>query len=165
MNDEDLRPVTWKAYSMPHQGNSPEENEDAFSPEIQQQVFTMQAQLTCAVADGATQTSFSRAWARLLVQKAASMVPTYDLTELLSAAQADWKGMVSRINLPWHAEEKVRQGAFATLLWLGILDLQVPGYVSTSPFLPSNRLGRSGGSWKAVAVGDTCLFQFRKNEL
>jgi hypothetical protein len=142
--------ITWNAYSIPHQGDSPEENEDAFSPELQQQIFTAQAQLTCAVADGATQTSFSRAWARFLVQKAAGMVPSEDLTGLLSAAQTDWKEMVSGINLPWHAEEKVRQGAFATLLWLGIL--------------PSGRMGKTGGTWKAAAVGDTCIFQFRRNE-
>jgi hypothetical protein len=146
-----LAQVTWTAYTIPHHGNHPDENEDAFSPEIRHQVFTAQAHLTCAVADGATQTSFSRAWARLLVQKAVDLLTADDLSELLSAAQADWHAMINGINLPWHAEEKVRQGAFSSLLWLGIL--------------PSGRAGKSGGSWKSAAVGDTCVFQFRNNEL
>lgn len=53
--------------------------------------------------------------------------------------------------MPWFAEERVRRGAFSTLL--GLL-LEAGGVKSSA-----------GGRWTALAVGDTCLFQVRGAEL
>jgi hypothetical protein len=53
--------------------------------------------------------------------------------------------------LPWYAEEKARQGAFAAILGVVLYD-------------NANR-GGSGGHWQAVAVGDSCLFQVRGEEV
>jgi len=144
--------IQWKACSLPKLGNSPAENEDAFSPEIEQQSFTAQTPFACAVADGATQTSFSRLWARLLVAEAARNFQPERLPELIAAAQAKWLGYTASVELPWHAEEKVRQGAFATLLWMNIQP-------------PSARSTKNTGAWHALAIGDTCLFQIRKKTL
>lgn len=49
------------------------------------------------------------------------------------------------MDLPWHAEEKVKQGSFATLLWFRI------------------RKGAqlSGGPWRVFAIGDSCIVQIR----
>ncbi len=142
----------WKAYSLPKLGNSPQENEDAFFPEIEQQSIPAQAAFACAVADGATQTSFSRAWARLLVAEAPNLTPER-LSELTAAAQAQWRAQLAAQTLPWHAEEKVRQGAFATLLWLGLQPAR------------GSRPAKMAGAWQALAIGDSCLFQIRKKTL
>jgi hypothetical protein len=60
--------------------------------------------------------------------------------------QARWASDVGSQPLPWYAEAKFAQGAFATFL----------GVVLKS-------FGRP--SWQAVAVGDSCLFQIRDGQL
>jgi hypothetical protein len=50
-----------------------------------------------------------------------------------------WLKYVRSRPLPWHAEEKVLEGSFATLLGVTV----------------------SEGHWCAIAVGDTCLFHVR----
>jgi hypothetical protein len=145
--------IQWKAYSVAKLGNSPEENEDAFFPEIEKQNIAAQSTFTCAVADGATQTSFSRIWARLLVAAVAQKYLPERLAELTAAAQAQWRAHIAVRSLPWHAEEKVREGAFATLLWLSLQPVS------------GARLTKTVGTWQALAIGDSCLFQIRKKTL
>ena len=145
--------IQWKAYSVTKLGNSPEENEDAFYPEIEQLNIAAQATFVCAVADGATQTSFSRTWARLLVAAVAQKFLPKRLAEFTAAAQAQWRGHISARSLPWHAEEKVREGAFATLLWLSLQNAA------------GARPAKTVGTWQALAIGDSCLFQIRKKKL
>ena len=50
------------------------------------------------------------------------------------------------MELPWYAEIKREQGAFATLLGLGV---RAP-------------TGQRRGGWRAVAVGDSCLMHIRE---
>jgi hypothetical protein len=50
-----------------------------------------------------------------------------------------WLKYVRSRPLPWHAEEKVLEGSFATLLGVTV----------------------SERHWRAIAVGDTCLFHVR----
>jgi hypothetical protein len=50
------------------------------------------------------------------------------------------------MELPWYAEIKREQGAFATLLGLGV---RAP-------------TGKRRGGWRAVAVGDSCLMHIRE---
>jgi hypothetical protein len=167
MKTDRFAKIQWKAYSVAKLGNSPGENEDAFFPEIEQQSIPAQAAFACAVADGATQTSFSRIWAQLLVAAAvknflaekasvlaekASVLPE-GLAKLTASAQTQWRAHISTLSLPWYAEEKVRQGAFATLLWLNLQPA------------PSARQTKISGLWQALAIGDSCLFQIRKKML
>lgn len=141
--------IHWKALSIPKLGNHPSENEDAFLPVFDHHTFTDQTEFICALADGATQTSFSSLWARLLVKEAVAYAfPGEDWADLVPAAQQQWAAELSKITLPWHAEEKVRQGSFATLLWFG---LRFP-----------DRRAKTSASWRVLAVGDSCLFQIRK---
>jgi hypothetical protein len=144
--------IHWRAFSVPKLGNRPEENEDACLPEPGLSTRIGEGEFQCAVSDGATSTSFSGLWARLLVSEAlARPVPVGpvhpDLAGLVASAQARWRNELAGLDLPWHAEEKVRQGAFATLAWFG---LRCAG-----------RTARSGGDWQAVTVGDSCIFQIR----
>jgi hypothetical protein len=64
-------------------------------------------------------------------------------TSWLPALQTRWELVVGHQPLPWFAEIKRQQGAFATML----------GVVVESP------------RWRAVAVGDSCLFQIREGKL
>jgi hypothetical protein len=140
-----LPTIHWKAFSISKLGNSLQENEDSFLPGLNQHTFMGEQEFACALADGATRTSFSSIWARLLVEEAQSRAfPSNEWSELVSAAQARWASELANIDLPWHAEEKVKQGSFATFLWFGL-----------------KFASRQGGAWRAVAVGDSCLFQIR----
>lgn len=141
--------IHWKALSIPKQGNRPSENEDAFLPVFDHHTYTDQTEFICALADGAAQTSFSSLWARLLVKEAiVQTYPNKNWPDLVSLAQQQWTNQLSKITLPGHSEEKVRQGAFSSLLWFG---LKFP-----------NRKTMAGTTWRALAVGDTCLIQIRK---
>jgi len=57
--------------------------------------------------------------------------------------------VVSQKPLPWYAEEKLRQGAFSSLLGLTIQGGQ----------------GAEPGRWDALAIGDSCLFQIREGKV
>jgi hypothetical protein len=105
--------------------------------------------LRCAVSDGATQTSFSRLWAKLLVNESVLHKPSLKkLDDVIHNSQLSWSYEIAKYDLPWHAEEKVKKGAFATLLWLNI-----------------NQVDATGGTFKALALGDSNLFIIRKKSL
>lgn len=106
-----------------------------------------------AIADGATESSFSGLWARQLVETYVDKAPEKPVTlrKWVEQCSLVWKQHVATLQLPWYAQNKVQQGAFAALLGL---NLRPP----ESETLP-------GGVWTALAVGDTCLFQIRQNEL
>jgi len=129
-------------------GNSPSDYEDAFWPRKPLQKTLTELRL--AVADGATEASFSVIWARLLVRAyGTGMLSAEALLVELRPLQDRWSRIVARIvaskPLPWYAEEKLRDGTFSSLLGLTIED-SVPR------------------TWKALAVGDSCLFQVRGEE-
>ncbi|HMG74622.1 MAG TPA: protein phosphatase 2C domain-containing protein [Pyrinomonadaceae bacterium] len=132
---------------VPKAGNTEEEYEDAFWPpvDLDQQLQT----LKFAIADGATETSFASVWARLLVKAYCSTkfnhrLKSGDLADL----RLQWATAVSSESLPWYAEEKLRFGAFSSLL--GVT-------------LHKRRDGSAG--WRAIAVGDSCLFHIHNNRL
>ncbi len=136
----------WKAFSVPKLGNAVSENEDAFH----QAPPTALAPGVWALSDGATTTSFARLWAQTLVQLAVRTQPAAaGLADLLLQAQAAWRQDVNGRPLPWHAAEKVQQGAFATLLWFS--------FSRPSPF--------RHGEWRVLSVGDSCLFHVRRHQL
>jgi hypothetical protein len=102
------------------------------------------------VADGATEASFSGLWAAMLVQAfGRGRIPSRRLVDALAPLQAAWWSVVREKPLPWYAEEKLRSGAFSSLL----------GITLAEP--------RDGGDvrWSALAIGDSCLGLVRGGKL
>jgi len=123
-------PASYRVLHQPKHGHSADEYEDAFAADPQASRF--------AVADGASESSFAGLWARLLVEGFVHPVPNW-----LEAARRNWAARVDGQALPWYAEAKRDDGAFATLLGLVLTE----------------------GHWHGLAVGDSCLFQVRQDRL
>ena len=137
-------------FALPKAGNSAEEYEDAWA--TSESAGVMPGSFACAVADGATETSFSGLWARLLAAAYCAGVDTPDaLFDILPLVQEAWRREVAAIPLPWYAEEKARRGAFAALTGLTIVAPEADD--------------AAGGRWTALASGDSCLFQVRDDDL
>jgi len=132
----------WEAFWLPKRGNQAEEYEDAFAGNGETGRF--------AVADGASETSFAALWARLLATGFVRVRPDPNPgAGWLGALQERWAAAVDPKPLPWYAEIKRTEGAFATLLGLIV-----------------KKTGeKASGPWRAQAVGDTCLFQIRQDQL
>jgi serine/threonine protein phosphatase PrpC len=134
-------PLYWRALSLPKRGNSDSENEDAWSADADAGRF--------ALADGASESAFAGLWARLLAEGFTAARRPTDLARWLARARRRWSEEVTDLKLPWYAEMKRDEGAFATLLGLTV---RPP---------TAERPGR----WQAVAVGDTCLINVRDGQL
>jgi len=130
-------------FRLSKRGNRPEECEDAFASDATVGRF--------AVADGATESAFAREWAQLLVDQfvASHNDDSEDgMPWFVRAREQLSEGFRGR-ELKWYAHEKLRrQGASAT--FLGIVVSGSPGETR---------------KWRGVAIGDTCLFHVRSNEL
>jgi len=115
-------------------GNSPEEYEDAFSARGADPAYRV------AIADGATESSYSGFWARLLVESYTRRKEGHgpEFLGQIEAARRLLHRRAKRPHLAWYAAEKARQGAFAAFLGLEL-------YAGTK-------------TWRALAVGDCCLF-------
>ncbi len=142
---------------LPKAGNDPDEYEDAYLAVYPQRIGASGCGVArIAVSDGASESAFAREWANGLTDAFVNRPPelcglTEDsLNAWLLPAQEAWHSCVPWDRLPWHGEAKARAGAFATLLGLTI---------GAAPD-GSGRL-----SWKAVAVGDSCLFVVRDDRL
>src|SRR4051812_14467558 len=98
---------------LPKAGNSIAEYEDACWPDGPLDIDT--SVFHCAVADGATETSFADVWAKLLVRAYSDgQLSEPDLTQALVPLQATWSEQLSTKTLPWYATEKASNGAFST---------------------------------------------------
>ncbi len=140
--------IVARALWLPKAGNSAEEYEDAWA--VGDEAVEAAECFRCAVADGATEASFSGLWARLLTQGYCDgALPDAPVLSDFAPQQAVWSREVAAIPLPWYAEEKARSGAFSSLLGLRI----------------AAAVGPDGGRWTALAVGDSCLFQVRNDNL
>ncbi len=134
-------PMTWQAFHLPKRGNTSEEYEDAYAanPEAGR----------VGIADGASESSFAGLWARLLVEGFSNGQAKPDGGRgWLNALQQRWSATVDGPSLPWYAEIKREEGAFATFLGLF-----------------TRQRGRERGTWHALAIGDSCLFQIRADRL
>ena len=146
--------LVWKAFSICKDGNREEENEDAVYPLLVNGSSLIADQFSCAMSDGATTSSFSRLWANLLVKESSSSNHLkQDFSQTINSARNVWMNELSTKDLPWPAEIKVRQGSYATLLWLNI-------WQKKGLFFSPNGTGDRG--WAANAVGDTCVFHIVK---
>jgi hypothetical protein len=132
------RLVTRFAGQLPKAGNTPEECEDAFC--------SVGAQ--CAIADGASEGSYSQVWAAILVRSfcdadaAGWQAP--DFSSWIDECRRQWSAWeqdLAQTDLPWFTREKLRHGSFATFLGLSL----------------------SGDEWHAFACGDSCLLIVRND--
>jgi hypothetical protein len=141
-----------RAFWAQKAGNAPGEYEDAYWPRdrLDQQSGR---EFRFAVADGATETSYSGIWAKQLVRMFCSSSRGTSPKQFVSdlrCIQRRWNSVVRRRPLPWYAEEKVRAGAFSALLGLRLFD------DDSSP---------RSGAWQASALGDSCLVHLRGDEV
>jgi hypothetical protein len=128
----ELPSLRWYAFHTPRRGNTPDEYEDAFAGDAATGRF--------AIADGASESSFTGAWAKLLVEGfVAAKDRSWRNLDWLGPPRQRWAEDIDPQPLPWYAEEKREQGAYATLLGVAF----------------------ARGLWRALAIGDSCLFRIR----
>lgn len=130
--------VTGRTFWLPKKGNTEEEWEDAACPlnEFDEETD----EFRCAVADGATETSFASVWSAILAN---GFVHKQDLDK----SREQWHEEVRQKNLAWYAEEKLSKGAFAAVIGLSIKN------------------DESGNTFCAEAVGDSCVIHARGTEI
>ena len=124
-----LSGLSVQAFSCQKAGNARTEYEDAWAIRG----------CRVAIADGATESSFSALWAGLLVEsfvRGRSTGP--DFFERLRGIRRLWWRKISGRPLPWYAAEKAGKGAYAAFVGLS--------------------LSAVSRGWRAVAIGDCCLF-------
>jgi len=135
---------------LPKRGSAAGEYEDAFWPpsvRAESQLFR------CAVADGATEASFSRQWARSLTEAwCHNRLAGETFLDDLAVLQTDWRRLFGDkvSQLSWYAEQKAQQGAFSSLIGLVVHEAPHP---------------EASHGWEAIAIGDSNLFQVGDDEL
>lgn len=95
-----------------------------------------------AISDGASTSARSEVWSRLLTDTFASGADPLD-PHLLAELRQRWWKLVFDQSLAWYAQAKLARGSAATFVGLHILD----------------------GTYHVTAVGDSCVFHVRKDEL
>jgi len=127
---------------LPKLDHDASECEDAIAFDIQTARF--------AVTDGATEAFHAQQWARNLAEHWVRKEATLTLEEFRNWVATEgrelhdsWNGLT----MSWYSEEKARTGSFAAFVGVE-LDLN-----SSTP------------SWKAIALGDTCLLHCRGSAL
>lgn len=140
-----------RAWTAPKDGASVQQNEDAHAVRPLAAADGAEG-LLVAVADGASEAVYARAWAQALVAAAEQDWPTLsdvDLTERLDRVRRAFVPAVPGDSIPWYVRNKfMSQGSQATLLVATVTP--VPGDESLAV--------------QAVAVGDSCLLVCRRNE-
>ncbi|MBD0371879.1 MAG: hypothetical protein ICV60_13650 [Pyrinomonadaceae bacterium] len=132
-----------RQFLLPKSGHQLSECEDAVGINALKSRF--------AVADGATEAFDARSWARLLAHswveiEAPVLTPEGFRAWIEAQGQSlhdSWNGL----KLSWYAEEKARAGSFAAFVGLQ-LDFKA-----------------GASSWKAIALGDSCLIHRRNKSV
>jgi hypothetical protein len=120
-----------RAVSVPRDGSTAEENEDALAWR------EVDGGLVAAVSDGATESLYSRAFARCLADGFVADTPR-DAGEMLRRLDdwiERWQGELPSGSLPWYVENRIDSGAHAALAGVSL----------------------RGRRLHATAVGDCCL--------
>jgi serine/threonine protein phosphatase PrpC len=133
------------AATLAKRGNSPDENEDAFAPPVTEGLQSLP--FNCAVADGATETSYSGLWAKMLSEHFCSLEQPDQFQSQLPQLRERWKSTTGSKPLPWYAEQKLEKGAFATLIGVRITEAEF-----------------QHSKWQAISVGDSVLFHVRESK-
>jgi len=135
-------PLAAHVWALPKEGEDREAYEDAA------RVRTDHWPVRVAVADGATESAFAGAWAERLARGFVEQSATTPeaLRDAISEWQVEWHETIrERVEAqPWYVAAKVAEGTFAALLGLSL---------------------SADGAWRAVSVGDCCLFQVRDGTL
>jgi hypothetical protein len=130
-----------KRFWLQKQGNIPEEYEDAccHKQSTKPDIFRV------AIADGATDASFSGIWATLLVDAycQGQFNEENKLRQHLSHLQTEWHKVATAKPLPWYAEKKLREGTFSSLLGLTLTE----------------------NTWEIMVIGDSCFFHISEDSL
>lgn len=127
-------------------GNLPSEYED------NAKVLHVQTGARLAIADGATDGVFAGAWAELLVGRFV-LRPFWTWKGCAYQVRRlgwQWRHKHAQMDLPWYAARKLEQGAAATLIGVRIS-------------VPHRRA--ASGSWRAISIGDACLFHMQSDTL
>lgn len=95
-----------------------------------------------SVSDGASTSARSDVWSRLLTDAFVQGQDPLD-PHVLGDLRRQWWDLVFDDKLPWYAHEKLARGSAATFVGLRV----------------------DGDVYEATAVGDSCLFHIRKDEL
>lgn len=136
------RTPEWVIATAPKKGNHADENEDAAA--------AAPDGLRFVVSDGATEGWESRPWAARLAEAFLTRPPEpADFAQWLAAIRKGWAPPEPTGAVPWYATVKQEQGSFATLAGIEFRRSQKP----------------AGWAWRAVAVGDSCLFHVRSAEV
>ena len=144
--------VCTRVFHVPKRGNAEAEYEDAFYPE--RNLARQLGQFRCAVADGASESAFSGLWAQLLVRSFGKRKMRLEWLRRL------FEDAIKSKPVPWYLEKKIKNGAHAAFLGLLLRDGTHNGN--------GNGDGsgtQAGRAWRAVAVGDSCIFHVRDDEL
>ncbi len=128
--------------AVPRKGGEAGDYEDAAAVSVEEWP------VCAAVADGATESVFARAWAKRLVrgvvQRGATTAEAF--CDAVPGWQEEWQANVRKgaADRPWYVAAKATEGAFAAVLGLSL---------------------HADGQWWAVSVGDCCLFHVRDGAL
>jgi hypothetical protein len=133
---------------VPKESRSADEYEDAYWPS---KPIDSEARLfRFAIADGATETFFPSAWAKILVQAyCRGDLDDRKIAAAMPRLRREWIESIGVGGFPVYTEDEQTLDAYATLLGLTLY---------RSPF--------SGEyAWRALAMGDSCLFQVRDDRI
>jgi hypothetical protein len=126
------------AATLPKRGGAPEECEDRIAHAV------MEGQFRAAIADGASASLMAGEWAEILARAFCAAEGSSLSAQSLARAGAAWRSRAHAADLPWHAVAKRERGAHAALVGVAV---------------------GAGGGWTAWAVGDSCVFQMRRDAL
>jgi hypothetical protein len=149
---------TVTAFRLPKNGYTIDECEDALEYSLESQRF--------AIADGATESSFSDRWAQSLVKTFIidppfGTPPSEDAMQLwLLPQQQEWHAGVNWAALPWYCQEKAERGAYAALVGL---EFETHGTIWQK--IVGRTLQGEEMMWHAFAVGDSNLYQVRDDKI
>jgi len=138
-----------RAYSTQKAHNSETEQQDRYFAQTDDEGYCDAIVQRFAVSDGATEAIFSGPWAQLLVEAWGEqrLKLTGELQPQLEPLIEKWRRSVVADDLPWWAEQKIEQGAFATLVGLTLRD------------------EKGGCFWEYESIGDSCVFVIERNAM
>ena len=135
--------ITVRHFLVSKLGADLDMNDDAAASNLSRAAF--------AISDGACESGFSKIWSRVLVDAFVEMVNEKEQAwkHWLNLAQTRWNDELKDVEIPWYGEEQFESGAFATFLGVRLKRAAETGDIV----------------FIAEAVGDSCLFHVRKQEL
>ncbi len=147
--------VCTRVFHVPKRGNAEAEYEDAFYPECD--LVRQLGEFRCAVADGASESAFSGLWAQLLVRSFGKRKMRLEWLRRL------FEDAIKSKPVPWYLEKKIKNGAHAAFMGLLLRD----GTHNANGGDDGNGNGSdtASRSWRGLAVGDSCVFHVRDDEL